>query len=157
MPTPVQSQLAEVADLVCACGMVRRAARAVSHLYDDWLHEAGIDASQFAILVTLERLGPVSQAALGRRYDLDKTTVSRNLSTLGRRGWIRWSAGADARERLVSLTAAGRRKVRLATPAWRSAQRQMRASLGAKNWSEMRIVLKSITGAARVARRRSRA
>lgn len=141
--------------MVCACGMARRAARAVSHLYDDWLDAAGIDASQFALLATLDRLGPTSQAMLGRRYDLDKTTVSRNLRTLERRGWIRWSASADARERLPSLTASGRRQLRIATPAWRSAQRQLRNSMGAKNWNEMKIILKSMTGAARLARRRS--
>jgi DNA-binding MarR family transcriptional regulator len=155
MPTTVKSQLGDVADLVCACGMVRRAARAVTHLYDDWLHAAGIDASQFAILATLDQLGPMSQAVLGRRYDLEKTTVSRNLRTLQRRGWIRWSTSADARERLASLTAKGRRQVRAATPAWRDAQRHLRTSLGAKDWNEMRMILKSMTRAARVARRRT--
>lgn len=150
-----ESQLSDVADLECACGMVRRAARAVSHLYDNWLRTHGIEAPQFALLATLSRLGPTNQATLGRRFDLDKTTVSRNVRMLEKKGWVVSAPAAGGRERRVALTASGKRQVRLATPAWRQAQRHLRSSMGAKHWDEMWIALQSLTRAARSARRRS--
>jgi DNA-binding MarR family transcriptional regulator len=152
--TTADSQRSDVADLVCACGMVRRAARAVSHLYDSWLRPYEIEASQFAVLATLARLGPINQAALGRRFDLDKTTVSRNVRMLEKRGWITCSPGAGSRERRLALSARGRRQVRLVTPAWRKAQRHFRSSMGTPSWDGMWSVLKIMTRAARTAQRR---
>ena len=51
----------------------------LTQLYDSRLRDTGMEAPQFALMMTLDKQGPCSQGALGRRYALDKTTVSRNL------------------------------------------------------------------------------
>jgi DNA-binding MarR family transcriptional regulator len=143
----------QVDALVCACATVRRASRAVTQLYDGWLRDHGIEGPQFALLAMLDRFGPCSQATLGRRFDLDKTTLSRNLKLLNDRRWIEFAAGDDARERRVQLTAGGQRRLAAARPAWRTAQDELRTALGGRDWNATLKAIDSITRAARKARR----
>ena len=83
---------AALTDLACACASARQVARTLTQLYDRWLIGTGLEAPQFALLMALDKHGAVSQAALGRRYALDKTTMSRNLKLFEREGWISVSA-----------------------------------------------------------------
>ena len=53
--------------------------------------------------------GPMGQKELGHRLDLAKSTVSRLVSQLERRGWVeRWPDDADGRAARLALTAEGR-------------------------------------------------
>jgi DNA-binding MarR family transcriptional regulator len=143
----------DVARLTCACATVRRASRAVTQLYDSWLRRHGIEGPQFALLAMLDRLGECNQTTMGRHFDLDKTTLSRNLKLLSRKGWIAIGNGADARERRVTLTPAGRRRLAAARPGWRQAQERLRSSMRPGEWSAMWQTLNRLTRAAHLARR----
>ncbi len=79
----------QLTELGCACATARQVARVLTQLYDSRLRSSGIEAPQFALMLTLDNEGPCSQSVLGRRYALDKTTMSRNLRLLQRRGWVR--------------------------------------------------------------------
>jgi DNA-binding MarR family transcriptional regulator len=147
-----------IGDLVCACASARLAARTLTQLYDRSLRGAGVEAPQFALLMTLDALGPCSQAALGHRHALDKTTISRNLRLLERNGWAARIPGRDRRERRFALTPAGRERLAAARPAWRRAQQQLRAAMTTKEWDAMFGVFRSIERAtSRAARRAGRA
>jgi DNA-binding MarR family transcriptional regulator len=148
-----RSEQNAIADLPCVCATVRRAARAVTQLYDSWLRTHGIEGPQFALLAMLDQLDTCNQATMGRRLDLDKTTLSRNLKLLKRKGWIEFLPGSDARERLVNLTPAGRHRLAAARPAWLKAQQQLRLSMTAKDWDAIWTALRTVTHAAQVARR----
>jgi len=137
----------------CACATIRRASRAVTQLYDRWLRDHGIEGPQFALLAMLDRVGETNQTTMGQRFDLDKTTLSRNLKVLKEKGWIETVPGDDARERLVRLTAAGRRRLAAARPTWKKAQAQLRSALGEQDWDATLHVLDAITVAARRAER----
>src|SRR2546428_13916586 len=115
--------------LDCACASLRRAARAVTQLYEAVLKDAGLRATQFTLLQALERQGTSSQTALGELLALDPTTLSRTLRPLARAGWMRAGAGADRREVRWTLTPAGRRCLGRARPAWERAQPPLRAWL----------------------------
>ena len=150
----IEVQRGHVDELACACATVRRAARAVTQFYDGWLRAQGIEGPQFALLAMLERLGECNQADMGRRFDLDKTTLSRNVRLLKQRGWIAIVAGSDGRERRVTLTRAGRRRLVAARPAWRKAQQHLRSSMPEEHeWKTVLRVLNAMTHAARHARR----
>ena len=140
-------------DLPCACATVRRAARAVTQLYDGHLRATEIEGTQFALLSVLSSLGPCNQAAIGERFALDKTTLSRNLKLLKNKGWIEAAETADGRERRYVLTAAGGKRLAAATPAWRRAQEHLRASMSEKEWDAMWKVFRTLTTAAHTARR----
>src|SRR5258705_10290663 len=144
-------------DLPCACATVRRAARAVTQLYDGHLRATEIEGTQFALLSVLSSLGPCNQAAIGERFALDKTTLSRNLKLLKNKGWIEAAETADGRERRYVLTAAGGKRLAAATPAWRRAQEHLRGSMSEKEGGDMWKGVRELTTAAHTARRRKAA
>lgn len=143
-------------DLRCACASTRRAARALTQLYDGFLGEHGIEAAQFALLSTIQGLGPTSQVAVGRALGLDKTTLSRNVRVLARAGWVEASESATGRERGLAVTAEGRRVLTAAGPAWHAAQTALRTSIDAERWREVHATLRLLTDAARQATRTER-
>jgi DNA-binding MarR family transcriptional regulator len=140
-------------DLPCACATVRRAARAVTQLYDGHLRATDIEGTQFTLLSVLSSLGPCNQAAICERFALDKTTLSRNLKLLKNKGWIKTAETVDGRERRYVLTAAGGKRLAAARPAWRRAQEHLRASMSEKEWDAMWKVFRTLTPAAHTARR----
>src|SRR5215470_19554518 len=94
--------------LPCACANLRRATRAVSRRYNRELRSAGLEITQYNLLMALNLAGETSQGELGWRLAMDSTTLTRMLELLRKRAWIRVKQGDDRRRRLVSLTPAGR-------------------------------------------------
>jgi DNA-binding MarR family transcriptional regulator len=135
-------------DLPCACATARQVARVLTQLYDGRLRETGVEAPQFALMMTLEKQGPCSQVDLGRSYALDKTTVSRNLKLLERNGWISSSEVSDKRKRQFTLTASGRKRLAVAKPQWKKAQNQLRSGMAAGQWDAMFRVFRTVVQAA---------
>jgi DNA-binding MarR family transcriptional regulator len=116
----------------CACGRLRRAARALTQLYDEAMTPAGLRVTQFSLLRTLAAHGPLRISALAARQLLDRTALSRNLDPLLARGLVESVRGRDARTREVAITATGKRELRGAEPHWRRAQASVRERLGAE-------------------------
>ncbi len=145
---PRQPDVPDVALLPCACGNLRRAARAVTQLYDAELRRGGLRTPQFTLLGSLATKGRIRQGRLGEHLALDPTTLSRTLRSLASRGWIRSVPGADRRERHWELTPAGRRQFHRARILWDRAQARLRAALGQADWEALQTTLKRVTEAA---------
>ena len=124
MPTPALPSPA------CACGRLRRATRALTQLYDDAMAPAELRVTQFSLLRTLARSGPMRISELAAAQLLDRTALSRNLDPLVERGLVEIAAGRDARTREIELTRAGRAALRAAMPCWERAQKQVAKRLG---------------------------
>lgn len=137
--------------LPCACANLRRAARAVTQLYDGELRRAGLNITQFTLLQALASTGPVNQGGLGALLAIDTTTLSRTLRPLETKRWIRSASGDDRRERQIELTAAGRAELVRATPAWERAQQRLRRRLGQGRWEALLSDLSAVAGVARQA------
>lgn len=130
----------------CTCSALRRATRAVTTVYDAALRPSGLRVTQFAILRLLERLGPTPVTRLAAEAALERTTMGRNLDPLERRGLVKIAAGAaDARERVVVLTEAGRDAVAGAMPYWRDAQARINARIPAGTVTALSEALLSAT------------
>jgi DNA-binding MarR family transcriptional regulator len=114
----------------CVCHSLRMATRAVARMYDAALEPAGLRTTQYSILARLEADGPGSLTELGGRLLLDRTTLARELAPLEGRGLVRIERGADRRQRVVTVTDEGVALVAAARPAWREAQREVRARFG---------------------------
>jgi len=112
----------------CICSTLRRATRAITATYDAALAPSGLRVTQFAVLRTLARLGPLPVTRLAAETALDRSTMGRNLDPLERRGLVRIEVGqADQRERVANLTATGEAAVETALPYWRQAQARVAA------------------------------
>jgi len=114
----------------CVCGRLRRAARALTQLYDDALAPSGLRVTQYSLLSTLARRGTLRMSELATVAMLDRTALSRNMEPLAAQGLVRIAAGTDARTREISLTRAGEAALARALPHWRRAQAQVARQLG---------------------------
>ena len=125
----------------CLCSKARKAARAVTRLYDRHFVGTGLEPAQFTVLVGIRLTEPVPTARLAEHLGLDRTTFTRNLSVLQRHGLIVVERGEDARQRLISLTPEGRRKLKVAMPRWEAAQQAAISALGKENFSHLSAAL----------------
>ncbi|NJD62149.1 MAG: MarR family transcriptional regulator [Deltaproteobacteria bacterium] len=137
--------------LPCACANLRRAARAVTQLYDRELRGTGLGVTQFTLLQALARIGELSQGRLGNGMSIDSTTLTRTLATLRKAGWIAVRTGGDRRVRLISMTAAGRRQLERSYPAWERAQERLRRILGDPRWEALGDLTHRVVRSAREA------
>jgi DNA-binding MarR family transcriptional regulator len=131
--------------LPCACANLRRAARAVTRLYNGELLPQGIEITQLTLLMALDRAGEISQGRLGKLLTLDSTTLTRMLVLLKKRRWIQENEGEDRRFRIIRLTAAGRTKLQQSLPYWKRAQDRVQRTLGEKTMGQLEGLLAQVT------------
>ena len=146
--TPDKQHPETLYDLPCACQSLRRATRVVTRIYDQELANAGIEITPFGLLTALDLTGEANQKRLSAGFAMDSTTLTRTLRLMLKQGWIRARRGKDKRERLFSLTRAGRRQLATAQPFWEAAQRRLRKELGDAGWTSMKRAVSQTTGAA---------
>jgi len=135
-------------DLPCACQSLRRATRVVTRIYDQELAKAGIEITQFGLLTALGLMREANQKNLSAGFAMDSTTLTRTLGLMLRQGWVRVRRGKDRRERLFSLTGAGKRQLVQAQPYWESAEQRLRRKLGDAGWKSMKEAVSRVTEAA---------
>lgn len=133
----------------CACANVRKAARAVTQLYDEMLRPAGLRTTQFGILGATMVMGRVTVGRLAEVTVTDRTTLTRNLKLLEKRGLVRIRTGNDRREREVSLTDRGRKALAEGYPFWQKAQTHVVKALGDERWEALREGLAAVVSLAR--------
>lgn len=121
----------------CACFGLRKAARAVTQVYDEALRPVGLRTTQFSLLSQLRLGGMAPLTRLAEDTVMDRTTLARNLEVLERDGLVRIRPGADARVREVEITRAGSAKVDEAFPRWQAAQRAITRRLGGHQLDRM--------------------
>jgi DNA-binding MarR family transcriptional regulator len=128
----------------CLAVRVRLIGRAVTALYDGALDRHGLTIAQVNLLAALGKVGPCSPARLGEVLQLERSTVSRNLSLLLKHGWIE-ARSSDAKGlREVALTDAGRARIESVMPAWRRAQREAVELLGETGAEALRDIATSM-------------
>ncbi len=114
----------------CACYHLRRSARAITRLYDDFLRPSGLRVTQYSVLIVATVQGPVALSKLAEMTLTERTTLTRNLTILEKKGLIRIVAGRDRRERHVTITERGQDMLMKAMPLWEAAQAHIENGLG---------------------------
>jgi DNA-binding MarR family transcriptional regulator len=132
----------------CACFNLRKAARAVTQLYDNMLRPTRLRATQFSLLVATSLFGPISVTRLAEMGVIDRTTLTRNFKPLEKRGLIEVMSGKDRRTRVVSLTGRGREALRKALPLWKKAQASVVKELGQDRWKSLQANLREVVSVA---------
>jgi DNA-binding MarR family transcriptional regulator len=137
IPRPAQSPTrAEMPE--CVCGALRMATRAVTQVYDDAMRPSGLRVTQYGLMMRIERLQPVSAAALEGSLHADQTTLARALKVLENDGLIRRVPNPDKRVKRIALTAAGRKRLAHARRLWTEAQANMVGLIGDAAWKDTR-------------------
>ena len=133
--------------LPCACQNLRRLSRVVTRIYDQELRSAGLEITQFGLLTALATVGEANQKRLSAGFAMDSTTLTRTLGLLRKQGWVRARRGKDRRERLFSLTGAGKRQMAMAQPHWERAEQRLRKEVGDAGWRNMKETVFGMTEA----------
>ena len=135
----------------CACYNTRKAARLLAQAYDRALESSGLKNTQFTALAVISGSDDgLTITEMAVKMSVDRTTLTRNLGVLVRDGLVRIDAGADARSKLVALTATGRKALGKAMPLWEGIQSSVTGSLG--NWSKLQRDIEMLAEVAREAR-----
>jgi len=123
---------------------MRRASRVVTQLYDEALQPSGIRSTQFAVLVAIAKMEPITVSGLEVVLAIDSTTLSRSLRKLEQMGLLKMARGRDQRERLGRLSAKGRRVLEKSVPYWRKVQGQVVSRLKTPGWGEIQKQLEYV-------------
>lgn len=135
----------------CACFNVRKAARAVTSLYDEVLRSTGLRATQVTLLMVIASAGSATISRLAEILVMDRTTLTRDLKPLEEQGLITIIAGEDRRTRQVQMTEAGQAKLHAVIPLWQQAQaRVITDGLGYERWSALYDELQDVVRLAQV-------
>jgi DNA-binding MarR family transcriptional regulator len=135
------SKLPAEASLSCVGYRVRRLSRVVSAIYDEAFGPLKLKISQFGILMMLTRRGPSTAADLCRLVNMEKSTASRNLQRMRRRGWISAAQDGSGPAQKISLTPQGAQVLQKAVPLWRRAQEEAARRLGADGMKALEVVV----------------
>ena len=116
----------------CLGMRVARLHRVIARCYEQELQTAGFTQPQIEVLASLVRAaGPMRPGALAARLMLERSTISRNLALLQKKGWIAAAeTSATGRAMSVAITDAGRAAFAGADAAWRRAQAEATRMLG---------------------------
>ncbi len=119
----------------CTCFNLRKAARAVTQMYDEALKPSGLRATQFSLLCVVKNNEPIGITELAKTLVTDRTTLTRNLKPLLSQELLEVIEGADRRQRPIALTSRGRDTLAQALPLWREVQARMVEGLGHARWT----------------------
>ena len=107
----------------CLCFHVRMASRLITNVYDDYLKPANILSGQFTILQALMNHGDSCGTDLSRRLGMDRTTLSRNMVPMIKKGLVEIVAnGSDKRTKLYHITEKGVETFKEALVLWKHIQ-----------------------------------
>lgn len=137
--SPSAAALEEAAN--CACLNLRKAARAVTQMYDEILKPSGLKVTQFSVLAVVAAKGPASMTVLSRALVMDRTTLTRNLKPLLDRKLVKAGKGSDRRQRPIAITRKGGETLARALPFWRQANEQIINGVGLARWQGMSRLL----------------
>jgi DNA-binding MarR family transcriptional regulator len=101
----------------------------------------------YRLLAALEERGPASQAALGRGTGIDRSDVTAALVELEERGLVQRSVNpADRRRNVVSITAAGTRRLEELDAVVDTIQERLLAPLSADERRQFVTLIRRIAG-----------
>jgi len=129
----------------CMCHKARMAARVVTRAYDDALRPTGLRATQVSVLAAVGARGALSIKSLADALQMERSTLTRNLRPLEKKGYVELAPERRYRSRVLTLTSAGRAALVTALPLWEGAQRKLKGRVGQHRWPTVQDGLSILT------------
>jgi len=121
----------------CVSYNLRKASRIISKLYAQQMRPAPIRGPQFSLMMMISRRDGPAISELSREVGADRTTLTRNLDLLEKRGFIKVVQGKDLRTKAVEVTAKGKAALDRSIAYWQKAQSRTLKALGKDRWERM--------------------
>ncbi|MCX4783317.1 MarR family winged helix-turn-helix transcriptional regulator [Streptomyces sp. NBC_01264] len=122
--------------------LLSQASTHATRLVTEGLNGADAHKWHYATLVALDEFGPASQAALSGRTDIHRSDLVAVINELAARELVeRTPDPADRRRNVITLTAAGRRRLRKLEQLLATAQEELLSPLSAKEREQLVALL----------------
>jgi DNA-binding MarR family transcriptional regulator len=128
----------------CAAANIRRASRAITRLYGQFMAATGLEPTQYSLLIACALTGGATVSKLAESFALERSALARNLAVLQKRGLVKVKHGDDRRTRKIALTAFGEATLANALPHWREAQNAVEAKFGAERLQRLLSELRAL-------------
>lgn len=128
----------------CYCITLRRAAQAISDLYDAHMAAIGITVNQYSLLSKLGHYPNCSVSELAEYARLERTTVVRALKPLTAKGLIKDLSDEGERKRNLCLTAEGEEIVKKGKVIWHQEQEEIERRLGKDGVEQLQELLEKL-------------
>ena len=129
----------------CLCARIQRASRTIGRRFDEAFRPLGLNNWQFSLLMALNRPSPLTVNGLAEELAMDRTTTTKNLKPLERRGLLEIRHDEeDARVRRIVLTDSGRALLAEAVQHWHAANDAAAASLKGRKLARLHSALETI-------------
>ena len=141
MSSKTSTAVAEAAETIsanCLAARIRLLHRTITGIFDEALRPLGLTDAQLTILVVVANRGPVSPGAVARRLNMEKSTISRNIARMDKKGWLTVADGESGREQQLTLNAKGKALLVKVLPVWNEAQTKATATLGQRGADSVR-------------------
>jgi DNA-binding MarR family transcriptional regulator len=130
--------------LNCVTFNLQRATRSVMRGFEAAAKDSGLTAPQFTTLSLISGFGEMTVTQIADRMGTDRTTLTRNLAVMARKGWISEAEAEDQRLRVWRLSDHGQEKLAAALPVWRSFQASLVDKIGPETAGAMLATLNSL-------------
>jgi DNA-binding MarR family transcriptional regulator len=121
----------------CVSYNLRKASRIISKLYAKQMRPAPIRGPQFSLMMMISRQDSPTISELSREIGADRTTMTRNLDQLEKKGFIQVVQGKDMRTKAVEVTPKGKAALERSIAYWQKAQVRTVKALGEDRWERM--------------------
>jgi DNA-binding MarR family transcriptional regulator len=124
----------------CLIGRMRFINRVMTGLYERALKPFDIKTSQVAILVLLSIRGESSPSDIGRTLQMEKSTISRNIGRMRKKGWLEITAVNDRASQVIKATPKGRDLIGAVHAEWTRAQEVAGKLLGKEGVTAVHVL-----------------
>jgi DNA-binding MarR family transcriptional regulator len=130
----------------CLCLHTQRAARALARRFDEALRPLDLTNGQFSLLMSLNRPAPPNLGSVASLLAMDRTTLTAALKVLERRRLVKVAVDQeDKRNRLLTITPAGRALLNKAFPIWKKTHAAVDKGLAGLNTDALRGALRALS------------
>jgi DNA-binding MarR family transcriptional regulator len=128
---------------LCNCTALRKASRRISQLYDSALSSSGLKTTQRSILSQLRRSQPTTVGNLAEALVMDSGALAHTLKPLERDRLVSIDIDPkDRRNRLITLTPLGRKRLAASDVLWETAQHAFEQAFGGAKSQAMRDAMR---------------
>lgn len=109
----------------CIAGRLRMLSRVVTVLYNDAFGAEGVTFAQAALLMHIFAQPGIRQVALSKRFQIEKSAMSRDIQLMQRNGWLEPNGRSG-----LHLTETGTQTAKRCHKIWKNLTQTIRAELG---------------------------
>jgi len=129
----------------CLLRNTRAASRVMTRRFAENMREFGVSTEQFLLIASLGTTTHNSVSVLADFLSIERTTLTRNLALLEKKGLVKTFSSGKGNARCVELTNPGADLLEKMKPNWRSAQQQAFKSVTNEEVEQALYVIRKIT------------